>query len=258
MCQAACLLARSEEDILHVLLAILHWQQQDYHVNFLRWQWSCGRNATLAIHTRLQVAGQPGKWSGLYALGFALLFLLWLAKICHNGFVLKRTPKSSNGQATSRSLEKGSPESSLKLDTPKPYGAATNGTVLPLWKIDLPCSLRNLDCSNVPSRANHFDPSPSMRPSVEDSQYWALANQVCHFVCLIHILAQVWGLWQNRDAQRSCTRLFLWEAYHEESQLAFFPMECTLLCKYDHVISLCIPVFSCFGFWTFFLDSRGM
>ena len=65
----------------------------------------------------MQVAGEPAKWHGLYALGFALILLLWLAKMSYNLVVLRGKPQGklgkdleSNGSSSAASNSSGSGE----------------------------------------------------------------------------------------------------------------------------------------------------
>ena len=62
----------------------------------------------------MQLVEQPKKWSGLYALGFGLILLLWAGKVFYNLAFLKGKAKAQHkgmaaaGNSSSDSLNQGS------------------------------------------------------------------------------------------------------------------------------------------------------
>ena len=72
-------------------------------------------NPADSVILMFQVSGQPAKWSGLYALGFGLILLLWSGKLGYNVFF-------SRGRNNKKGLE--SPSTSSSEDQPsKPYNS---------------------------------------------------------------------------------------------------------------------------------------
>ena len=64
----------------------------------------------------LQIAGQPAKWSGLYALGFGLIFLLWIGKLGYDILFLRGKPNKKGLESPLTSSSEGQSSKSYKSE----------------------------------------------------------------------------------------------------------------------------------------------